>query len=241
MSITRAALAASHRRGARGCMPGGSRSADRVIDVFPVDVGSATMRRTLAATLVMTTANRRNHGCRDHDRRYPSTSGIRAGQRPGPDAPDGVSTTGTRSGCSVDEALITQTATSSSPAVSPAPATSMEHRRLLDDPPARRRREARTRSCEVPARDGLAGRLRARQGLKLGIYEDAGTATCAGFPGSLGHEAVDAQSFADWGIDYLKYDNCNNAAAAPRRSTSPATRRCATRLAIPAHRLYSCE
>jgi alpha-galactosidase len=48
------------------------------------------------------------------------------------------------------------------------------------------------------------------KGLKLGIYEDAGTATCAGFPGSLGHEDLDAQTFADWGVDYLKYDNCNN-------------------------------
>ncbi|MFL6127297.1 glycoside hydrolase family 27 protein [Actinophytocola sp.] len=47
-------------------------------------------------------------------------------------------------------------------------------------------------------------------GLKLGIYEDAGTATCAGYPGSLGHERQDANSFASWGVDYLKYDNCNN-------------------------------
>jgi alpha-galactosidase len=56
---------------------------------------------------------------------------------------------------------------------------------------------------------GVADYVHAR-GLKLGIYEDAGTATCAGFPGSLGHEQVDAQTFADWGVDYLKYDNCNN-------------------------------
>ncbi len=49
------------------------------------------------------------------------------------------------------------------------------------------------------------------QGLKIGIYEDAGTQTCAGFPGSLGHEQTDATDFATWGIDYLKYDNCNNA------------------------------
>jgi alpha-galactosidase len=48
------------------------------------------------------------------------------------------------------------------------------------------------------------------KGLKLGIYEDAGTATCAGYPGSLGHESQDAQTFASWGVDYLKYDNCNN-------------------------------
>ena len=49
------------------------------------------------------------------------------------------------------------------------------------------------------------------KGLKLGIYEDAGTATCAGYPGSLGHEKQDAATFAGWGVDYLKYDNCNNA------------------------------
>ncbi|MDF3145647.1 MULTISPECIES: NPCBM/NEW2 domain-containing protein [unclassified Streptomyces] len=50
------------------------------------------------------------------------------------------------------------------------------------------------------------------KGLKFGIYTSAGTKTCnsAGFPGSLGHEYSDAQQFADWGVDYLKYDNCNN-------------------------------
>jgi alpha-galactosidase len=45
--------------------------------------------------------------------------------------------------------------------------------------------------------------------LKLGIYEDAGTKTCAGYPGSYGHEAQDAATFASWGVDYLKYDWCN--------------------------------
>jgi hypothetical protein len=38
-------------------------------------------------------------------------------------------------------------------------------------------------------------------GLKLGIYGDAGTATCAGYAGSLEHEAIDAETFAEWGID----------------------------------------
>jgi len=47
------------------------------------------------------------------------------------------------------------------------------------------------------------------RGLKLGIYEDRGSATCSGYPGSYGHEMVDANTFASWGIDYLKYDNCN--------------------------------
>jgi alpha-galactosidase len=47
-------------------------------------------------------------------------------------------------------------------------------------------------------------------GLKLGIYGDAGTRTCAGYPGSLGTEALDAQTWAAWGVDYVKYDNCYN-------------------------------
>lgn len=49
------------------------------------------------------------------------------------------------------------------------------------------------------------------KGLKLGIYSDAGTFTCSKtMPGSLYHEEQDAKTFAEWGIDYLKYDNCNN-------------------------------
>ena len=39
------------------------------------------------------------------------------------------------------------------------------------------------------------------RGLKLAIYEDVGTKTCAGYPGSWQHEDVDAQTFAQWGID----------------------------------------
>ncbi|KAL6493428.1 hypothetical protein OROGR_032207 [Orobanche gracilis] len=49
------------------------------------------------------------------------------------------------------------------------------------------------------------------KGLKLGIYSDAGIQTCSNqMPGSLGYEEQDAKTFASWGIDYLKYDNCNN-------------------------------
>jgi len=48
-----------------------------------------------------------------------------------------------------------------------------------------------------------------KKGLKIGIYSDAGWQTCAGRPGSRGYEFVDAQTYADWGIDYLKYDWCN--------------------------------
>ncbi|KAK4551724.1 hypothetical protein LTR86_010960 [Recurvomyces mirabilis] len=45
-------------------------------------------------------------------------------------------------------------------------------------------------------------------GLKTGIYSSAGTKTCAGYPASIGYESIDAATFAGWGIDYLKYDNC---------------------------------
>ncbi|KAJ5321836.1 Aldolase-type TIM barrel [Penicillium brevicompactum] len=48
-------------------------------------------------------------------------------------------------------------------------------------------------------------------GLKIGIYSSgkgAGETTCAGYPASLGYETVDAEAFAEWGIDYLKYDDC---------------------------------
>jgi alpha-galactosidase len=48
------------------------------------------------------------------------------------------------------------------------------------------------------------------KGLKLGIYSDAGPRTCAGFIASRDHEDQDARTFAAWGIDYLKYDWCNN-------------------------------
>ncbi|KAK4938265.1 alpha-glucosidase maltase [Elasticomyces elasticus] len=55
---------------------------------------------------------------------------------------------------------------------------------------------------------GLAEKIHSMN-LKMGIYSTAGNATCAGYPASLGYETVDATDFASWGIDYLKYDNCN--------------------------------
>lgn len=47
------------------------------------------------------------------------------------------------------------------------------------------------------------------KGLKLGIYSSPGPKTCAGYEGSLGHEEQDAKTYAEWGIDYLKYDQCS--------------------------------
>jgi alpha-galactosidase len=47
------------------------------------------------------------------------------------------------------------------------------------------------------------------KGLKIGIYSSPGPKTCAGFEGSYNHETQDAQLYAQWGIDYLKYDACS--------------------------------
>jgi alpha-galactosidase len=47
-------------------------------------------------------------------------------------------------------------------------------------------------------------------GLKFGVYSDAGSQTCAGRPGGLGHEYQDAVQYAAWGVDYLKYDWCHS-------------------------------
>jgi alpha-galactosidase len=47
------------------------------------------------------------------------------------------------------------------------------------------------------------------------LLSDAGFRTCAGLPASLGYETKDANTYASWGVDYLKYDNCNNDHSAP--------------------------
>ncbi|HEU4983488.1 MAG TPA: glycoside hydrolase family 27 protein, partial [Acidobacteriaceae bacterium] len=47
------------------------------------------------------------------------------------------------------------------------------------------------------------------KGLKLGIYSSPGPKTCAGYEGSYGHEQQDANTYASWGVDFLKYDLCS--------------------------------
>jgi alpha-galactosidase len=47
-------------------------------------------------------------------------------------------------------------------------------------------------------------------GLKFGVYSTPGPKTCAGFEGSYGHERQDAEQYARWGVDYLKYDVCSS-------------------------------
>lgn len=53
------------------------------------------------------------------------------------------------------------------------------------------------------------------KGLKFGMYSCAGNLTCAGYPGSFEHEYLDAKTFAEWGVDFLKYDYCYHSPIIP--------------------------
>ncbi|WP_276252309.1 glycoside hydrolase family 27 protein [Haloarcula rara] len=48
------------------------------------------------------------------------------------------------------------------------------------------------------------------RGLQFGLYSSAGSHTCQGYPATLGRERLHAEQFADWGVDFLKYDNCGD-------------------------------
>jgi alpha-galactosidase len=63
-------------------------------------------------------------------------------------------------------------------------------------------------NSKFPDMKALADYVHSR-GLKIGIYSGPGAQTCAKYAGSLGHEAQDAKTYADWGFDYLKYDLCS--------------------------------
>lgn len=77
-----------------------------------------------------------------------------------------------------------------------------------------------------------------QKGLKFGIYADIGVKTCGGFPGSYGHYATDAQTFADWGVDYVKVDGCN---ANPRELDTLYPQMGQALLATGRDMVYSCE
>ena len=63
-------------------------------------------------------------------------------------------------------------------------------------------------NAKFPDMKGLVDYIHSK-GLKAGIYSSPGPKTCAKFEGSYGHEEQDAQQYADWGFDYLKYDWCS--------------------------------
>ena len=62
-------------------------------------------------------------------------------------------------------------------------------------------------NAKFPDMKALADYVHSK-GLKFGIYSSPGKKTCAGYEGSYGHEEQDARMFAEWGVDFLKYDNC---------------------------------
>lgn len=63
-------------------------------------------------------------------------------------------------------------------------------------------------NSQFPDMKALADYVHSK-GLKLGIYSSPGPKTCGGYAGSYGHEEQDAKTYAEWGIDYLKYDLCS--------------------------------
>ncbi len=66
----------------------------------------------------------------------------------------------------------------------------------------------------VPSREKFPRGMKAlgdyihSKGLKFGMYSCTGVRTCGDYPGSFDHEFLDALTFAEWGVDYLKYDDC---------------------------------
>jgi len=71
---------------------------------------------------------------------------------------------------------------------------------------------------KFPDMPALSASLHAR-GLRFGIYSSPGALTCGRFLGSLGHERQDADTYARWGIDYLKYDQCSYELLLPKEPT----------------------
>ncbi len=84
---------------------------------------------------------------------------------------------------------------------------------VIDDCWSLRERDENGRLVPDPEKfpHGMKGRCRLRscpKGWKFGMYSCAGNMTCAGYPGSYEHEFVDAETFASWDVDFLKYDYC---------------------------------
>lgn len=83
---------------------------------------------------------------------------------------------------------------------------------VIDDCWALKERDASGRMVADPVKfpsgmKALADYIHSK-GLKFGMYSCNGVRTCADYPGSFDHEFIDAKTFAEWGVDFLKYDNC---------------------------------
>ncbi len=83
---------------------------------------------------------------------------------------------------------------------------------VIDDCWSMRERDANGRLVPDPAKFPHGMKYVAdyihSKGLKFGMYSCAGMLTCAGYPGSMDHEFIDAATFAEWEVDLLKYDYC---------------------------------
>ncbi|CAG9839593.1 unnamed protein product, partial [Diabrotica balteata] len=85
---------------------------------------------------------------------------------------------------------------------------------MIDDCWASKKRDSKGRLVPDPDRfpsgiKNLSDYIHSK-GLKFGIYADYGTLTCAGYPGSKEYLKIDADTFAEWEVDYLKFDGCNS-------------------------------
>jgi alpha-galactosidase len=83
---------------------------------------------------------------------------------------------------------------------------------VIDDCWSLKERDAQGRLVADPAKfpngmKAVADYVHSK-GLKFGMYSCAGNLTCVGYPGSYEHEFTDAETFASWGVDFLKYDYC---------------------------------
>lgn len=84
---------------------------------------------------------------------------------------------------------------------------------VIDDGWSEKKRDPETDTI-VPSHEKFPGGMKKigdyihSLGLKFGMYSCDGVRTCADYPGSFDHEFLDACTFASWGVDFLKYDNC---------------------------------
>ena len=90
---------------------------------------------------------------------------------------------------------------------------------VIDDCWSLKERDAQERLAADPAKfphgmKAVADYVHSK-GLKFGMYSCAGNLTCAGYPGSFEHEFIDAATFAEWGVDFLKYDYCYHSPIIP--------------------------
>ena len=88
-------------------------------------------------------------------------------------------------------------------------------------------------NAKFPDMKALADYVHSK-GLKLGIYSSPGPKTCAGFEASLDHETQDAELYASWGVDYLKYDLCSYIPAVMQKQ-APVDKAAQMRLMIAAY------